>query len=360
MAYTTSSVLTTTTLVKYLKKKVEPIYRRSVFMGGLKEHGCQSFGAVNSGEWMEWRPVVSRAKLVAQDPYNVQTSFPSRNRRIKLTLPWRVYGLGEKIVKFDRLANRGNDVQFVKLVDDCVKQMASDFVEDFREKLYVDGSASATSQDIHGLQSCTGGSELVTSGYVADPDDSYAGKTTDLGDQGGTWSGTWPDGTGSTEYHCMSPIMVDVNNSGFTGDTWSENWQEALNFLLLYMGRLNNRDPDAVILNTEWMRQAMDSLATNDRFLVDGNTRTSNLGHKAILYKGIELYHEYACPSDMGFAFNWDNLELRSMQDELIGTEGDFEIDSSDQLKKLDFYGNLQIWLPGQLGVLKEVSTAGS
>jgi len=352
-----SAVLNTSTLVNYMREKVQPIFRRSVFMAGLRENGCLTFN--NSGKQMEWHPTVIRAELTAADPYNVSIAFPSRNREIICQLPWRSYNLGEKITKFDKLANQGSKVQFVKLVDHIVTQMSQDFTHRFGHKLYVDGNAAATSRDIHGLQSCTSNDGTVT-GYVGDNDDTYAEKSTALGDLGGDWSGTWPAGTGDYEYHAWTPMIVDVNNSNFSGDTWKENWQEAMNFLFSYMGRLNDREPDVCILNTDWVRQAKDSLTDYDRFEVSANTRMSNLGHKGLLYNGVELYHEYACPSSLGFCFNWDNLELRSMQSDLIGTMNDFDIESTEDLKALDFYGNMQIWLPSGIGVLAEVSDAGT
>ena len=57
--------------------------------------------------------------------------------------------------------------------------------------------------------------------------------------------------------------------------------------------------------------------------------------------------------------FNWSNLELQSMQGQLIGFMQDTKIETSDNLYAADFYGQLIIEIPGYMVQLASI-TAGS
>jgi len=244
--------------------------------------------------------------------------------------------------------------------------MASDFMAHFGEKFYLDGNATATNQDIHGLESWYGNTgSCVTGSYVANPNDTYAGQSTALGVTG-SWtpetSGGWPTGTGYTEYHWWSPMIVDYNNSGLGGTTanWSNQWQFALNYCLTYLLILQNVTPDICIMAPSLHRQAKDSLAGQQRFTTTADSKLTKLGFQTLQYEGLEIATEYGVPQQLAYVLPWEKLEFRSMQKQLVAVAQDTDITTSERLIAMDCYGNFLCESPGFTGKLEAVSAAGT
>ncbi len=358
MGIDASAVLTTSTLDAYLKIKVEPIFTSSVLMGGMKSHGRVTYN--NSGKSLQWEPKIRRRTITAGGAYSVGIEFPSRNMKMIANLPWVTYNLGEKITKFDKLANRGAEVQLANLVDDVIEGMADDFMVDFSTKLYTDGGA-AGSLDLHGFETWFGSTgSLISSSRLADPSDTYATKSTVLGALGGDWTGNFPIGSGDRDYHAWSPFIVDYNHADWTGDpTWQNSWQEVLNYTMAYLGRLQKKTPDICLLNTDLFRQCKDSLRSQERFVVTTKSKLVDIGFKTVMFENLEIADEYNVPTDTGYIFSWDQLELKSMQDQLVAYDDDRRIETSDDLYAADFYGQLQCLAPSYFAKLTPIS-AGS
>ena len=363
MAFTPSAVLELSTLNNMLDVAVEPIFRRSVIFGGMKAHGCISYGAQNSGKRLEWKPRIRRRSIQAVDPYNVSISFPSRNLKMKVSLDWISYNLGDKVTHLDKLANRQGKWQQWNLVEDVVKTQGNDFVDDLATKIYTDGGTYT--QDLMGFESMFADDGLISGGYVGDPNDTYAGQDTDLGDLGGDWSGTFPAGSGDTDYCAWSPLDVDyqaavwASSEGATAATWRYTWQLALNYGIAYLGRLQGVTPDICVLDTDLWRQAKDSLRTNERFVASSNTKLTQVGFKTWNWEGLEIAHEYSVPSGVGYMFPWDKLELHCMEDQLVAYERDHKIESLDDLYAAYFFGQMKFEAPSFF-VKLEAITAGS
>ena len=295
---TITAGIETSTLNEIILKKIERVYRRSAFMAAMKTKKRITYN--HSGKMMEWEPRIKKRKLEGIDPAVYQLSFPERNTKMKVFLEWRAYNMGEKISKFARLANKNSVVQIANLIKDTVLEMAADFNDGMGEKLYANGNISG-SKDIHGLESifsCSG-----TTGFVGNPNGTYAGKSQSFGALGGDWTGNWPDGSGDPEYYAWSPIITDYANAGWsaTTKTWVNTWQEALDFTMLYMGRLNLGDPDVGLFSTELLRLARSSIAAKEQFVIDSNSEIAKLGHKTVLYNGLELAQDYACPTGCAY-----------------------------------------------------------
>ena len=363
MAFTPSAVLELSTLNNMLDVAVEPIFRKSVIFGGAKAHGRISYGAQNSGKRLEWKPRIRRRSIQAVDPYNVSISFPSRNLRMKATLDWISYNLGDKITHLDKLANRQGKWQQWNLVEEVIKTQATDFVDDLAEKIYTDGGTNT--QDLMGFESMTTVNGLISGGYVGDPNDDYADHATDLGDLGGSWTGTWPAGSGTTDYCAWSPLVEDYNASrwvsadGATSATWRHTWQMCMNHGMSYLGRLQKTTPDVCVLDTDLWRQAKDSLRANERFVASSDTKLTQVGFKTWNWEGLEIAHEYAVPSGVGYMFPWDALEIHCMEEQIVQYERDHKIESLDDLYAAYFFGQMRFETPAWLVKLAAIS-AGS
>ena len=358
MGFTPGAALELSTLEKWFRVKVEPIFRRSVLMAALKSNGCIEYGAKATGKVINWAPRVRRQKIYPLDAYAVEHSFPVVDDRMKCQLPMVAYGLGLKLTKFDRLANADSETALFNLVMETVNNMAENFVEDFGTKPYLDG-AETGSRDLHGFESMFSVSAILADSAMGSPNDTYAGQSTAFGGQGGDWTGTLPNGQGDTEYLCFSPHVWDIaNNFWTTNDTksWATLWQEILNGAMTYQGRLQKRSYDAFLTNSQMFRKMEDSLIGLESVILKPSTSLIDAGFDIRTYKGMDIMHEYNCPDDLGYFVQWDQIALLSMQSQLVAYEKDHKIETSEDLHAADFYGNMRFWTPAYFGKVVEIS----
>lgn len=356
---TRSPVLTTSTLNKFIKQEFKAAYRKSPLLAAMKANGRIKYN--QGGSNIEWRPTIRRQSIVAADPYNPGISFPSVNEEIICKVGYSTYNLGTKIVKFDRLANQGSQEQWYNLVGRRIKKTLEDFMEDLPSKFYVDGGASE-SKELGGFQTVNGTTGLVPGGYVGNPSDTYAGQSTALDAFGGTWTGVWPNGSGSYEYGAWSPLVVDYNNplwmtaDGATSQSWKQSWRRCLNFATTYLARNLKYEPDFVILDGELLRQAEDSFIGSERFLLDAKSKTADAGVKVRTFDGREFIVDYHAPSGMGIMSSWDQITLYSMQSELVAYEKDHVIETSEDLHAFDCYAALVFHMPRNIAFFQALS----
>ena len=349
----------------FVKKTTEEVlYPQHILMAALKSRGRIKF---NKGDYaIRWKPAYKRSSIVAGPANPASRSFPQRNFWKEATLPWREYHDGFGMEKFEELANKGPG-KFFDLLEARSRITLESFAADLNLRLYYDGNSSSTPKDIHGLRSWDGHTGSCLTGMAfADPDDNYAGLNTDLQAYGGSWdppSGkSWPRGTGTPPYYFWSPKIVDYNNSGvgWTGDTWRENWQEALNYGETFMKTLHGKKPDLWIVEADMERICKDSLKSLQTLEVTQNSPLTKLGHKTLTYNGIELASEYGVPEDEGWGIYFGDIELWSMQKQLIMQEKDYDITTATRLVALDSYLQMITWTPARQLKLEGVSTAGS
>ncbi len=343
------------TLNKHIRKRVEPVFRTEVLLGGMKAAGRVTYN--NTGKAMDWRVRFRRRQIVAGDGNPVSISFPSVNTKKTASLPWRQYQLGENVTKYEKLVGQTSDVALFKIVEEATRELTDDFNADFPLKLFGDGYATG-SKDIHGLESIFSGitaagggtgSSLPTSG------DTYGGIDMSLGFYGGSWTGDWPVGTGDEEYHFFTPLVVDVGDSFFSGTaTWAQNWQAAIRYLTTYGETLQKTHYDLLLLNPELLRTAKDSLEEKERFIVTQKSGLTDIGFKTLQFEGLELTQSYGVPADVGYGLRWDKMELKSMQGQLFASAKDDDITTSTELIAMDFYGNLMVDSPAYLAKLHD------
>ncbi len=353
-----------------IRDKVEPIFRNHILMAAMRKFGRISYN--HSSPRSDWHPRVYRRPLVPGVGNVTERTFPQHQSRIKMTLPWRSYTMGESVTKFERLASQDRETVLFDSIAKVVAEMSEDFVENFNDELFVDGNLAGSTDRIHGLESIfsvTGSViniESTGNGVVGVPDDNYAGKSTALGELGGDWTPDddreWPTGTGKTEYHALSPIVVDYNNTSFggTATNWDYQWRQAINYLITYGTTLQKQKYDLLLLNPELLRRAKDSLIDKERFVSTPSSTLTDLGFTTLMYEGLELDQSYGVPSGVGYALRWGQMELRSMQSQLVMPDDDFDIVTSQRLYGLDCYCNMRFKTPAYFGKLQGITTAGT
>jgi len=344
-----TAAIRATTLPLYLKQRVDIIYRKSYLMEWLRRKGRLTFG--HGGDLIEWRPKIRVRTITPISGVGHETSFSSIQKFRKATLPWRGYDLGIAIPKFAKLANKGSS-RFFDLVQEEISTKVDEFIQDFRLRLYFDGYAAATAEDVMGFESWMGHTgSVVTNGKVANPSDTYANLSTALAGLGGSWTTPdgygFPAGTGSTRYCAWSPLIVDYTNTGFTpssGSThsWKYQWQEVTNYMETYVDVIHGERPDLYLLHPHLLMEAKNSMVPIQRFEVLDNDHKLDPGIQRLAYNGIEYGSEYGVPEASGYALIAEHLELMSMQDDLVVLEKDTDIDTSTEKLKLDAYVQLR------------------
>ena len=361
--YDSTTQISTTTIDAYLRMRVEPIFKLSFLLNEMKSRGLILYN--QHGKRLTWFPRFRRRTITAGSGNPVNIAFPNVNVRKEVNLPWRHYQLGESIPYISILQNQNRETAIFNIVQDTIDGGADDFMEDFRQKLFVDGNAG-TGKDIHGLESIFSVDGLVTGSKAGDPNDTYAGMSTALG-VSGSWTADsgdgWPTGSGATEYHWFSPLVVDYQNANWTGTTknWKTTWQQSLNYALTYQSVLQKKDVDVVLLNPELLREAKDSLESTQRFILSEKSGVVNAGFKRLMYEDVEIVTEYSVPDATGYLLNLAEIELRCMTGQLVETQQDTDITSGGQrLFSFQFYGNMLIKAPSFECKLDAISALGT
>jgi hypothetical protein len=356
MALPSTSRVKTSTINRYIRQEIAPIYRKSFIMAMLKARGRIKYNM--GGDEIVWYPRYKRRTIRNIAGPVTATSFPATNTKIKASLGWAGYDLGESIEKLERLKNQGSEVKLFDIAQSTIKELIEDFTEDLRLKLWDDG---ATTDGLMGIGSWSAYADTdatpcvktSTNGefWSVAPTATYARLSCALGAKVDDWTApdgsAWPVGTGATGYHFWSPLLVDYNSALFTptsGSThnWDTQWQQALNALTTYSGILQKNPLDVIVLDPDLLRRAKDSTIGNQRFVVTDGTEVRSLGFKSLEWEGVELMEEYGVPAGRGYGLRFDKLNLWSMQGQLIERTEDTSIVTSEDLYKLDSY--LQLW----------------
>ena len=104
-------------------------------------------------------------------------------------------------------------------------------------------------------------------------------------------------------------------------------------------------DPDDAFM---FYALAHDKIDTGERVLVQrGNKKGGliSLGFEDVFnFDGCEVSYEYGIPTNNGYGFAMEHMELRSLQGQVFVPEGpDFDIASQSYRFSIDFFGNLRI-----------------
>lgn len=355
MAFGTNNLHANATINRYIRKVTLAIARKRVFLAMLMARKRVSYGV--KGKLQDWKVKVKRTPIIAFDDGDSLT-FSRQNKHKTAQLPMRSYVVTKAIYKGDRLMNGGNEAIF-NLWADAAGECMDDIQDQFCEKLLqIDGNATGYTKQIHGLPSVCGATDNGSSSVVGTNADTYAGLSTVRGGFGGSWTGTWPDGYGSSQYDAWSPLIVDYGASvaessgGWSASTktWPNTCIEALRYGIINTQR-NSDDLDFILLEKNLYRQLLGAAQAEERLVVSRNqdSAMSKLGFKGINIDGVDIFWEVGLPSGVGYGFCLDQIELFSYQKQLFVSESSFNHEKVADRVSVDFYGNLRIMSPRNL-----------
>jgi hypothetical protein len=355
-----------TTIRDYIRDVEVDVIRNRKILAMLQSRGRVTFN--HSGTDMDWKVRYKRGQMKGYSDLDTVT-FVRRNRHKTAVLGYRAYTMDEQISKMDRLKNRGTPA-IVKILEEKVTVMAEDMEDNFGDIFYLDGNATGREKDFHGIESFMGTGSASSTAPIYLASDTYAGINTDQGYYGGTWTGNWPVGTGPAEYDFYSPLLVDYTatlataSGGWSASTktWANTCLEATRYGIIHSRKNKSKKGqiDFVLLNDELYRLFVEQLATKERITVvqgggqSGDTLTGLGFSDVVNYEGCEITAEYGMPSNTGYGFNVDFVELASMQDKLFVTTGPFENENDKSIRfSIDCFGNLKFVSPRYFFKLK-------
>jgi len=345
-----------TTIREYIRDEEVNVLRNRKLTERLRKRGRITFN--HGGDDMDWKVRFKRAPMFGYADTDTLT-FSRVNRWKTATLPWRGYASTDSMTKAERLKNKSTEA-IIKVYDQIAKDLMEDIEDQFGDEFYIDGNAAANSRRMHGLETMMAG---ATSGALAAANAAtYAGIDTTRGAFGGTWSGTWPGGTGPAHFDFWTPLIVSYTNSGWTAstDTWPNTCVEALRFGSIHSrkNKSTRGKLDLVFLENELYRQFLaQQEAKENIYIVRGKSSDGDLEvgfGESTYFDGVEITFEYGLPAGVGYGFNVDQMELRSMQSQLFVPEGpDWDIASQSWRFSIDFFGNCRFnpryfvkWVP--------------
>lgn len=347
------------TLVKHLPEIEQAVLRNRPVGAMLDQRGKISYN--QGGRGFDWR-VKYRSHDVRGNTGMTPRSFDPVNRFQVAELGYRGYQVADSIFKKEQLENRGPDA-IVKIGESMEKDLRESLDEAFSEEYFVDGEATGNELKMNGIETMMGATQTVhaTTGAArtanaADlygyPNDTYAGLTTGLGDYGGAQrSGIWPNAQADPQYDFFSPIIINYTSTVLPGsaDTWAAQGIEAMRIGIMQCQRNSgmNNQLDLIALDRTLYIDALNALDDKERTLVTNQNGIRSFGFKSVFeLDGVEVTWDYGVPSLVGYGFNFNALELLSMQEQLFSMETEYDIDSQSTKWVVDFLGNLKFESP--------------
>jgi len=342
-----------TTTNEFIKGEVNQLFRTRRLWAMINSRGLISYG--HGGDKLDWKVRFKQGSLQGFQ-YGDTLTFSPVDRWVTAQLEYRGYAMVDQLHKIEKLKNR-TSAGIVKYYSDLSKIMMDEFKEKLPEELYIDGNATGNTKRFHGIESFFGVSGASASAPIGTTSDTYAGLSTALGNKGGSWSGTWPGGKGDAHYDYFAPLVVDYTSAvaaasgGWSASTktWPNTCEEALAFGFIKAKKLSkNHTLDVCILNEELFRQFANKQRDKEQITIsrgDGSSGLVKLGFSDVFnFDGVDVTWEYGVPADAGYGLPLDQLEVCSMQDELIVADGpDYDIATKTDRFSLDMFGNFKV-----------------
>ena len=290
----------------------------------------------------------------------------------RMTIDSRGYTATDKMNDKEKEQYGGN-TGLINRYNEIGKLLMQSLSDKFGAELYKDGNATGRENSIHGIESFMGNGTTVAADIFAKPDDDYAGRATDLGDQGGSWSAVlttppnasvatdWPYGSGDAKYDYLAPKMPNWSSSNWgTGvQTWKGNCHFVISTgqTVLTMTGGTKGAVDVFVCATDMFQGYKNSLETLRRVVVP-HKGANDLGFgMAINQDGMAIMPDFDCPANTGYFINVDQMKICSQTSSLFFSKGpEYDIKLNAYLWLMGFYGNCQ-WNPKWHGKTKNFAS---
>ena len=328
--------------------------RQHMLLRLLTERGRVFMG--DGGHEYRWRTQVKLFQATGYADFDTPT-YSAHNPFIEHVLGWRGFLVPHYYTEYQRLMNRGQTTLIANALDGlniCTESVR----EELGNQLFYDGNASGNERTIHGFESITGAvGSAVVGDKIEAPSDTYAGQSTVLGTNGGTWTANlaaaaqpstvqldndFPQGTGDPSYHANSPLLVNWGYAWNGGNTWILNGERALRYTFNHVGRLNRGRPELALMSAAMFGDLQNIYSSRSQVNV-AYRKGQDLGFpETLTLDGVMMNSAYAVPENTCYVFSPRDMELRCLGPKLIKTYGpDYVPQSFGHLVAAAFFGNL-------------------
>lgn len=334
-----------TTLANHVRE-IEEAFMRNYQIGALLEaNGRVNYN--NSGEGFDW-PVQYRIHSVEGNTGETARNFVRKNLWKTAYLEFRGYQAVDSMYYREFLSNRGPE-GIVKVYDNFAERITTSMKQALGGEYYRDGEQEGYETNWHGMESVfncaatrgsTNSTITISSGVarsanaadiVGYPQGQYAGLYTSPGYYSGddNTSTSWPDGLADPEFDFWTPLVVNYTTTATTlssaTNTWAGQGLEAMRYAIINCQRNSSQDGQItnVMLARDLYRQALDALDDKEQINITSETGLRALGFKNVfMFDGVEVSWEVAVPTGVGYGFNYNQMELKSMDSMLLRSEG--------------------------------------
>ena len=351
-----------TTLAKHIRDVEEAMLRNYQLGALLEAAGRVNYN--NSGEGFDW-PVQYRLHTVEGNTGETQRNFARRNLWKTANLEYRGYQATDSMYYREFRSNRGEE-GIVKVFENFVERLETSITQSLGGEYYVNGEATGNEQSWHGLESLfgdptqtfnidgSGARSKNAADKVGVPANTYAGISCAPGNYGGEQESgaAWPDGVADSEYDFWSPLIVDYTSSAFSGsaDTFAAQGDEAMRFAIIHAQRNSSQTGQItnVMLARDLYMDLLNLIDDKERIQITSEHQLRALGFKNVVnFDGIEVSWEAAVPNGVGYGMNYENIELKSMDDSLLRSEGpEYDIHSQAFNAVVSTLSNLKFSTP--------------
>lgn len=344
-----------TTAPKYLSGAADNTIRKRLVLALLKKKGRIKFN--ESSYQCNWDIEFKEQPVEAYGDGGT-LNFSRHDLYRQLQIDWRGYKATDLMTEKERLMNDGA-LAIVRRYDKIMPKLMRSLNNKFCGELFTDGYASGNENRLHGLESFMGSGTTVNADRVAKPSDTYGGKSTEVGNEGGTWSTTtgvtapnadigtdWPDGNGDAEYDFMSPKLINYGASaawGTSAGTWEANSERAMRQSTIWLthGAGIEGRPDLYLLAGDLYYAYLNKQSGKQRIVIP-HKGAQDLGFDDVLnQEGVMIQSDFDVPAGSGYGLNVDQLELSSLDNVLFASRGpEFDIKTDSWLFMVGFFGN--------------------
>ncbi|MAH50417.1 hypothetical protein CMI37_31640 [Candidatus Pacearchaeota archaeon] len=356
-----------TTARKYFAGAADLTVRRRLFLRLLSEAGRVVFN--EEGESCYWNVEFDQPPVQSHGASG-EYSFDEHDLYRQLNIDVRGYVVTDKMDYKNSLMNKGSTAiinRYKRIMPNLKKSLDSHF----HSELYIDGYAAANGNRLHGLESFLGQGTTVAADIVAQPSDTYGGKSTALGNEGGSWSTDlttspnaavatdWPDGNGDSSYDYLSPVIVNATSTNWGPTTaWEDNCGKILRRTTTWLTKNGGEDgiPSCYMMGNNKFNGLQDYHETKFR-VITPHPQARDLGFQgSINQDGVICKYEFDVPATKAYGINVNQMELASWDEVLFATRGPFyDIKSDAYLFKAGFFGNAR-YQPKHFALIEDIA----
>lgn len=291
-----------------------------------------------------------------------QLNFQRHDVWKQVGLNWRGYKSTDLMTEKEYLMCQGSSGRILNRYSEVIPMHMKAITDYFGSELILDGEAAGRTDHIHGLETFMGSSTTVANDLIAKPSDTYAGQSTALGAEGGSWSTSlgvgnypnasvasdWPNvGDSSTctyEYDFFSPKLGNWSSTrwGTNSTSWEANCERVLRQMIVWMtmtGGAGGR-PSIGTLSGDMWTGFVNHQSAKQRSMIP-HKEAQDLGFpEALNFDGVAIGMDYDVPANTGYLENLKNVELMSLDKVLFGYRGPhFDPRTASWLFSTGFWG---------------------